>query len=372
MIRILHSVSNMGRGGIETMLMNYYRHIDRTKVQFDFLCNKSEKGVFDDEILAMGGRLFVTPGFNPLKRHAYTRFMLDLFKRYPEYTIIEAHNDGLGAFALKDAMKANVPIRIYHAHSTSLPKNLKYPIKLYCKWHINDWSTHHFTCGIKAGQYFFGKHVMETNDFSIINNAIDLSRFNFNPKTRSQLRHDYNLDDRHVVGHVGRFATVKNHTRLLDIFAELKKIDSKATLALVGNGELMDSIRAKVAKLKLQNDVIFVGETPNPHLWYQAFDIFTMPSLYEGLPVVGIEAQTADLPCIFSSNVPNEIAKTNHCYFIGLNKSNEEWASVIASILNNSPQRKDCTDLIASAGYDIHTEARKLQNLYEQFAAATN
>lgn len=211
MIRILHSVSYMSRGGIETMLMNYYRNIDRTKVQFDFLCNAPNAGAYDDEIRDFGGRIFRTPGFNPLKRIAYKKYMRHLFDEYPEYRIVEAHNGPLGRYVMKAAKDADIPVRIYHAHGADLRFDLKWPIKYYCLKMLKYSMNEHFICSEKAGRFYMGDKIIDEKRFHFIPNAIDTDQFVYNQSVRQKLRSEYNLEDKLIVGHIGRFSPPKNH-----------------------------------------------------------------------------------------------------------------------------------------------------------------
>lgn len=259
MIRILHSVSNMDRAGIETMLMNYYRYMDKSKVQFDFLCNKKKPGAYDNEITALGGRIYHTPGLNPVKYPMYLKYMKELFQEHPEYKIVEAHNGALGVYALHAAKVSKIPVRIFHAHGASITKDWKLPIKLVCKACLPTNMTHHFSCGVEAAKCYFGQKVVDENDYVLIPNAIDVARFIYNPKIRNKIRKENNLENKHVVGHVGRFMAQKNHTFLMDVFAEVLKIDSQAHLVLLGDGELMDEIKRKAADLGISEHVTFVG-----------------------------------------------------------------------------------------------------------------
>ena len=212
MIRILHSVSNMDRAGIETMLMNYYRYMDKSKVQFDFLCNKKKPGAYDDEIKSMGGRIYHTPGLNPAKYPVYLKYMRELFQEHPEYKIVEAHNGALGVYALHAAKVSKIPVRIFHAHGASITKDWKLPIKLVCKACLPTNMTHHFSCGVEAAKCYFGQKVVDENDYVLIPNAIDVERFIYNPEIRNKIRKENDLENKHVVGHVGRFMAQKNHT----------------------------------------------------------------------------------------------------------------------------------------------------------------
>lgn len=367
MIRILHSVSNMDRAGIETMLMNYYRHMDRSKIQFDFLCNKKKPGAYDDEIAAMGGRIYRTPGLNPLRYAEYLSFMKRLFRENPEYRIVEAHNGALGVYALYAARRNRIPVRIFHAHGASISKDWKLPLKLFCKRLLPLNMNQHFTCGMAAGRCYFGRKIMNNQDYVLIPNAIEIDRFSFNDMVRNQIRDRYGLQERHVVGHVGRFCPQKNQAFLLHVFAELKRLDPVAHLVFIGDGNQLEEVRQKAQMMGLQDSVSFLGNIPNVEEWYQAFDVFVLPSVWEGLPVVGVEAQTADLPCIFSDSVTDEIGILKKTRFLPLNKGYTYWAKAIVESLSFD-SRGDVRSVIADHGYDISVEAEKLQNLYLNLA----
>ena len=367
MVRVLHSVSNMDRAGIETMLMNYYRHIDRNKVQFNFLCNKKKPGAYDEEVKSLGGRIFHTPGLNPAKLPQYMKYMRNLLKNHPEYTIVEAHNGAFGVYALHGAKISGVPVRIYHAHGASITKDWKMPLKLICKKFLPSNMTHHYTCGIEAARCYFGDKVVEEGDYELIPNAIEVSRFVFNPEIRDRMRKEYGLEGKHVLGHVGRFMTQKNHTFLLDIFAEVAKIDDLAVLVCLGDGELMPSIKEKAKTLGIEDKILFVGNVGNANEWYQAFDAFILPSIWEGLPVVGVEAQAADLPCIFSDGVTKEIGLSDKAVFVSLNDAKERWVVAIETAFSQEV-REDKSQLIRDNNYDIEYEAIKLQDRYLRLA----
>lgn len=212
MIRILHSVSNMDRAGIETMLMNYYRYMDKSKVQFDFLCNKKKPGAYDDEIKSMGGRIYHTPGLNPAKYPVYLKYMRELFQEHPEYKIVEAHNGALGVYALHAAKVSKIPVRIFHAHGASITKDWKLPIKLVCKACLPTNMTHHFSCGVEAAKCYFGQKVVDENDYVLIPNAIDVERFIYNPEIRNKIRKENDLENKHVVGHDANVLGAQRHS----------------------------------------------------------------------------------------------------------------------------------------------------------------
>ena len=367
MLRVLHSVSNMARAGIETMLMNYYREIDRGQVQFDFLANKPVPGEYDEEIRSMGGRVFVSPGLNPLHFPRYKRFVADLLRENPDIRIVHAHNEAMGYYALQSAKDAGLPVRIAHAHNTRIIRDYKYPLKLVCKQLLPGAATDYWSCGRDAGIYYYGEKRWKATGF-ILHNAIDVSRFAFQQEVRARMRKLHGLENSYVIGHVGRFNVQKNHSRLLDIFTETVKAVPDARLVLIGVGELEQAVKDKARTLGIQDKVLFLGQMPDVSEWYQAMDCFVLPSLFEGLPVVGIEAQAAGLPCFFSDRVTDEVLLSPQAHRVPLSADDAEWAREILASRQAGTDRNLGADLVRRAGYDIHAEAQKLQEIYLQMA----
>jgi len=367
-IRVLHSVSNMDRGGIETMLMNYYRHMDRDVIQFDFLCNKTKPGAYDDEIRSLGGKIYHTPGFNPFRYGEYIQ-LLKRIKEENKCEIIHVHNGAMGAYALNAANIAKVPVRIYHAHGAAIEKNKKWIVKMICKATIPFNLTHRFTCGIAAARCYYGEKAVLKQEYTLIPNAVAIDRFLHNKETRKVLRRKYGLEDKHLLGHVGRFSVQKNHMFLLEILTAVKQYDPKAYLVLLGEGELLKQIKERACTMGLQDDILFAGNVANVNEWYQAFDVMVMPSLWEGLPVVGVEAQAADLPCIFSDSITREIGILDTAKFISLDAPVGEWADAVQRAMEYR-ERKNVREAIAARGYDIEVEAKKLQEAYLELARA--
>lgn len=339
--------------------------MDRDKIQFDFLCNKEKPGAYDKEILQMGGKIFHTPGLNPIKYFKYLKYMKEVFKKNGEYRIVEAHNGALGVYALHAAKVNNVPVRIFHAHGASITKDWKLPIKLVCKAMLPANMNYHFSCGIAAARCYFGDKVVRQKDYELIPNAIDVKEFVFNEDIRKNLRSQYNLDGKNVLGHVGRFMKQKNHTFLIDVFERVAQKDKDAVLVLLGDGELMDEIRKKVNDKKLDDRVVFVGNVANANEWYNAFDVFVLPSIWEGLPVVGVEAQANDLPCIFSDCITREIELLEKTKFISLDTDVTVWADEIIDKFKYT-NRKNNMSLITDKNYNIEIESKKLQERYLQ------
>jgi glycosyltransferase involved in cell wall biosynthesis len=368
MLRVLHSVSNMARAGIETMLMNYYREIDRSRIQFDFLANKPAPGEYDEEIRAMGGRVFVSPGLNPLRFPKYKRYMADLLRGSPDIGIVHAHNEAMGYYALQSAKDAGIRVRIAHAHNTRIIRDYKYPLKLICKRLLPGAATDYWSCGRDAGIYYYGEKRWNESGF-ILRNAIDTSRFAFCPEARRRIRQQYGLEECFVIGHVGRFNVQKNHSRLLDIFAQTARALPSARLVMIGTGELEQSMKEKAHALGIEDRTLFPGQMADVSGWYQAMDCFVLPSLFEGLPVVGIEAQASGLPCVFSDRVTDEVLLSPQARRISLRADDAVWADAVMAASRADTDRSRGSAVTRQAGYDIHEEARKLQKIYLEMAS---
>ena len=282
MLRVLHSVSNMDRAGIETMLMNYYRRIDRDVLQFDFLANKPKPGDYDEEIRSMGGHIYVSPGLNPIRYPDYIKYMRKILAADRDIAIVHAHNEAMGYYALRGAERAGIKTRIAHAHNTRIIRDYKWPLKMMCKLLLPHAASNLWACGRDAGIYFFGRQRWNAGGM-VMRNAIDTARFRFDPEVRAAVRAENGLGDRTVIGHVGRFNMQKNHTRLLDIYAAYMRRDPNSILVLIGEGELEGRMREKARALGIADNVLFAGLQSRVDRWYQAMDVFLLPSLFEGL-----------------------------------------------------------------------------------------
>lgn len=356
-IRILHVVTYMGRGGLETMIMNYYRRMDRTKVQFDFLVHRDFRADYDDEIERLGGRIYRLGRLVPWSR-VYQQSLDAFFAAHPEYRVVHVHQDCLSAVILKAAKKHGVPVRIAHSHSSSQDKNLKYLIKLYYKRQIPTYATALFACGKDAGDWMFGG-----KPYTIVNNAIDAAQYSYRQTRAREVRRALGIaEDAFVIGHVGRFSPVKNHTFLLDVFGELYSADKHAVLMLVGDGELRKTLEEKAKTMGLKDRVLFTGVRSDVCDLMQAMDVFVFPSLYEGLPVSLVEAQAAGLPCVISDGVPEACMLTDLVQKVSLEDSVQQWSERILAA--RSTERRNRYDEIAVSGFDIVSNAAWLQQYY--------
>lgn len=359
-IRVLNLFTVMDRGGAETMVMNYYRHIDRTKVQFDFLVHREQRGAYDDEIEALGGRIYRMYPIYPQNFARYKRDIRVFFKDHPEYRIIHSHMSELGYFAFKEAAKQGVPIRICHAHNAPHGFDMKMIMRDYFKKRMMPYLTHLFMCGVESGRWLYGKE--NENRFIMLNNAVDASAYTYNPAKRTEMRLQLELTDELAVGHVGRFNQQKNHPFLLEIFAALLKKEPNAVLLLVGGGTDMQRIQAKAQTLGIAEKVRFLGVRSDVTDLMQAMDVFVFPSLYEGLGIALIEAQAAGLPCVVSDTIPHEAYLTDLVDSESLSAPAEKWAEKI--LAKQAIPRTDRRTEIAAHGFDITTEAVKLQEFY--------
>ena len=360
-MRVLQVVTHMERGGLESMIMNYYRHIDREKVQFDFLVHRQERAAFDDEIESLGGRIYRLPRLVPWSKN-YLSALNCFFDEHPEYKVVHVHQDCLSSVILKVAARHNIPVRIAHSHNANQDRNLKYPIKLWYRRSIPQYATNLFACGKDAGDWMFSGA-----PYQIVNNAIDAAAYTCDPEKRTEMRQKLDLRDELIIGHVGRFNPQKNHPFLLDIFAALLKKEPNAVLLLVGGGEDMPKMQAKAQTLGISERVQFLGVRSDVADLMQAMDVFVFPSLYEGLPVTMVEAQAAGLPCLISDKVPPECIITEGLVdILPLSAGAETWPEKLLE--KRDTPRTDRRAEIAAHGFDITAEAVKLQEFYLEAA----
>ncbi len=320
-IRILMLFTIMNRGGAETMVMNYYRHIDRNRVQFDFMVHRQERGAYDDEIEAMGGKIYRMIPLHPFTFNTYRKQISDFFDQHPEYRIIHGHCSESGYFVYREAAGRRVPVIF----------------------------------GNELGQ----KAILQRN-------AIDTFLYRFDEAVRLEVRQELHLSkDVMVVGHVGRFNRQKNHEFLLEVFHKyVQEFNPTAHLLLVGTGELQKAIQKKVQQFRLTDQVHLLGGRPDVNRLLQAMDLFLFPSFMEGLSVSMVEAQCAGLPCVVSDRIPREAALTDQVSFLSLETAPRQWACEIERVRCMASRRTGYYQQIADAGYDIVKNAEWLQNYY--------
>lgn len=357
MIRVLHVVTYMGRGGLETMLMNYYRHIDRSKVQFDFLVHREFEADYDEEIKSLGGRIYHVSRLVPWSGK-YKAELSRFFRSHPEYKIVHVHQDCLSSVALQCAKECGIPVRIAHSHNSNQDKNIKYLFKRYYMRKIPETATELFACGKAAGDWMFGG-----KKYRLLPNAIAAEKYIYEEEKAKKIKKDLGLEKNLVIGHIGRFNPQKNHKFLIDIFEKCFEKNQKVRLMLIGDGEGRKEIENKVKERGLQDNVLFMGVRRDVPELLQAMDVFVFPSLYEGLPVTMIEEQAAGVPAVISDRVSEECIITKGLVKVeGLEETPEQWAEEILKQAKLS--KSDRNEEIKKAKYDVETSAKWLEEYY--------
>ncbi|MCR5837101.1 MAG: glycosyltransferase family 1 protein [Lachnospiraceae bacterium] len=356
-IRILQVLSSLDRGGAETMIMNYYRNMDREKVQFDFLVHYEKKGVYEDEITQLGGKIYRAFPIRPWNYGKYRRWLKKFFEVHNDYSGVHAHIMENSGFVLYAAYQAGIPVRIAHSHAHPV-LDIKKPFRIYGKSVLKKSNnTCNFSCGIDAGKYLF-----DDRSFYVLPNAIDINMFKFDQSTRKEVRRELGIEDELVIGNVARFHLLKNHLFLVDVFGKLIEEKQKAKLIFVGEGPEQNRVKEKVNSMNLNDRVLFLNVRKDVNRILQAIDIFVLPSKTEGLPLSIIEAQASGLPCLLSDRVSQETAITDLVEFVSLEEGANAWVKTILEISKN--ERKDVSEEIIKAKYDIYTNALFLQNYY--------
>lgn len=346
-------------GGIENYVMNYYRHIDREKFQFDFIIHTNLEISYESEINELGGRVFNLPIFNIRNLNVILKKIDNFFESHNEYVAVHCHMANASPFYFYSAKKHGIKHLILHSHQPSAADKFSHAIRnmplLYWGNHL---ATDRVACSDLAGRFLFGN-----KSFIIIKNAINIQKFKFDVNIREEVRKELGVEGKFVIGHIGRLTAQKNQLFLLDIFKEVSNRKDNAILVMAGEGEDRKKIQDKVRQLNLEDKVKMLGVRSDANRLYQAFDYFVFPSLYEGLGIVLIEAQCAGLNVLTSSdNIPHEVKLTNYLDFLSLKDNPTKWADTI--LQNSRTSRNEDLMSIKQAGYDIYEEAEKLQHLY--------
>lgn len=365
-IRVLQVFARMDRGGAETMIMNVYRHIDRSKVQFDFMVHTEDHCAYDDEIEKLGGHIYRIPRYTGKNHFQYKKKWKFFLNEHPEYHIIHGHMRSTAAIYLKIANQFGLTT-IAHSHSTSSGKGIRAVIKNMMQLPIRYEADYLFACSQKAGEWLFGKETTKKENFYVIKNGIDVEKYKFNPIIRQRMRNKFGIEDNQfLIGHVGSFSYPKNHEFLIDIFNEVHKENPDSVLLLVGDGELREKVKKKVKEFGLMDSVIFTGVRDDVPDLMQAMDIFVFPSRFEGLGIVLIEAQAAGLKCFVSEDVvPNDVKISNLVHFIELNQAEKFWASNILD-KNKILNRIEYNYCIYEAKYDVKRNTKDLEKFYRK------
>ena len=367
-IKVLQIGMTKNIGGIEHYLISQYNFLDKNKIMYDFVNITGEDPMVYTTYLSEQGSFI----YNIVSRHRnpilhYWQWFRLLYKKRNTYRAIVLNSNGLTyVYPLVIGKLFKIPVRIIHSHNSNFPFKRTFLKKLligFNQFLLKCSATDYWACSQLAGEWMFGKN----KSFQIIHNAIDAKKYAYNLKKSVQIRKKFNLNNKFIIGHVGSFNYQKNHEFLIDIFNNVVKMQPDSMLLLIGgdggNPAIMDSIKEKVDKLGLTDKVLFLGMRNDVPDLMQSMDCFVFPSRYEGLPLVGIEAQAAGLECFFSSTITKELGVTTLAHYITLESSPKQWAEFIISTCKNKT-RKNMEKEISNAGYDIQCEIHKIEDFY--------
>lgn len=362
-IRILHVTPTMKKGGVENYIMNMYRNIDRSRIQFDFLEHYSSEDAFDAEIQSMGGHIYHIPFMEYKSIPRYLKELDAFFTEHQEIDVVHGHMGTTAMFYSVAAKRHGIRNRLIHAHEDSYIRDPRGYIRMALIKQSWLGASQLCACSETSGHYYYGNR-----SFTILKNAIDTDRFAFNSQKRTSMRSRLGLNDsEYVIGHIGRFAKQKNHHFLIKAFAEVLRYRPNAVLLLVGEGDLKKNIQNLVAELGIVNKVIFAPVIETPELYYDAMDLFILPSNFEGLPLVGIEAQCNGLPVLFADTITKEanVCGTNAFLPINTTQALAQWNQAIQRCMRIPPyDRKSNLPQIKERGYDAKLNALRMSDFY--------
>ena len=362
-IKVAQIIGKAGNGGVEAYIFNYFKTIDKNKFGFDFFVCGDSKIIDRDFVEQNGCKIFDMPEITSI--FSYLRFLRTHFKN-DQYDIVQANLNTLSFIPLYAAKKEGVKIRIANSLSTSSKKDgLRNFIKKILKLFAKAFATNYFACSNFAGKWMFGNDIVGKNNYFLVRNAIPLNNYKFDNSKRNEIRKRLNLGDEFVVGTVGRLEKQKNQIFLINIFYELKQKHSNAKLIIIGEGSLKNELIKTIKTFNLEKDVLILdssvtGVGKEMANFYNVFDVFVLPSLYEGLPTVGLEAQANGLPCFFSDNITKETTITDKVHFKSLTSGSLSWAEDMLEYLDF----KNRNLIIKNSDFDITHASIVLENIY--------
>ena len=369
-VKILFYTELWANAGIESVIMSLFRNFDLDRIQVDIMASQNISDFYDDEIRRLGGRKIITlQGVysSPAKRMLANRNAFEKALKENKYDVVHLHMCNSAAMMYgRIAKQAGVLVVVYHSHNTNLSTNhrlIKTMVHTLSKYRFEKYGDVYFSCSDLASKWMFTKGSVRENKVQVINNGIDLERFAFDPVGREKCRGILGIGNKTLIGHIGRFGVAKNHPFLIDVFDDYHKVNPESVLLLIGEGDYEQIIRDKVHALGLDDSVIFYGTTKEIPQMLWAMDVFVLPSLFEGNPVVGIEAQAASVPCIFADTITRMCQLTENVSYLSLEAPYEQWSDEISRM--SQLERKNTTSEMRSAGYDIKMVAKEVQAVYE-------
>ena len=361
-LHVLHVFGKLNCGGAESRVVDLYRNMDRTKVQFDFMQHTDRVCDFQPEIEQLGGKVYHVPPFRFWNYFSYCKAWKQFIREHPEIRIVHGHMTSTASIYLPIVHKKGV-FTIAHSRNAGVDKGIKGKLTKFLRRNLTEKCDRCFACSKLAGEAVFGKEAMEQGNVTIIPNAIDAARFTFDPEVRKQKREELHIQpEEFLIGEVGRFDPQKNQKYAVEILAECRKKNFPAKLILIGEGPLMETVRQQVEELQLQEYVIFTGLQKNVVPFYQAMDFFLLPSFYEGLPGVAVEAQASGLRGILSDAITTETTMTSLMEFLNVQEPAEVWADRIMAC--GHYERQNTLKEMQEAGFDVKNLAKRLQDFY--------
>lgn len=361
-MRVAIIVGKMDSGGKKNLIMEYYRHIDRNKIQFDFICDSDSQAIPEHEITDLGGRIYKITPYQYIFRNMVD--MAHIFEQN-QYKVVHAYNSTMNLFPMAVAKYCKVPVRISEslsmAHEGDWKTILKKILRPMSKWFAN----YYMSCGDDCGRWQFGSKLFDAGKVDVFKTVINTEFNSYDPVVREKTRSEFGWKDKIVIGHIGRFTAQKNSVRMIEIFGAVAKKEPNAVLCLIGDGELKENMMKKINELGIKKQVAYLGRREDIQQFYNAMDCFLLPSLYEGLPVVGLEAESCGLPMFFSTEVTREANACELGHFIALDDSDDVWADqILKACRANMPIRRSYAKEVAAAGFDSASEALRMQKYY--------
>ena len=364
-IRVLHVLGTTNLGGAESRIMDLYRHMDREKIQFDFLIHTTKEGFFDQEIKQLGGKIYRLPSFRMYNYFAYEKACREFFAEHREFQVVQGHMTSTASIYLPIAKKEGIPMTIAHARSAGVDKGIKGWITKLLRKNLYRKCDYMFACSDLAARAVFGDGQYEAGKVVFVPNAVDTKDFAPDEHMRAEIRKEYGLEDSFVIGHVGRFHYAKNHEFILDIFTEVLKQNKQVKLFLLGDGPHRQEIEEKATELRIKEKVIFAGNQNPVAPYYQAMDVFLFPSRFEGMPGTVVEAQAAGLPCLIADTITTQVKVTELVAFLSLAQDAKLWAEQLSRIMTERKAQKNSETEIdfSKTNYDVNYQVKQ----YEQF-----
>lgn len=362
MIRVAIVAGKLNSGGKKSLIMEYYRHVNRDEVQFDFICDADSQAIPTEEIENLGGRIYIIAPYQRIIKN-----MQDMKKIFNnnKYSVVHAYNSTMNLFPMFVAKRCGVPVRISESLSMAHEGDWKTILKKILRPMSKLFANYYMSCGTDCGRWQFGNKMFDLGKVDVFKTVVNTEYNAFCPEIREKVRKEMGWDEKIVIGHIGRFTAQKNSIQMIEIFGAVAKKEPKAQLCLIGDGELKEDIMAKIKELGIENQVDYLGRREDVQQFYNAMDCFLLPSLYEGLPVVGLEAESCGLPMFFSTEITREANACELGHFLDLRESPEIWAEeILDACRKNMDCRRSYAKEVREAGFDSASEALRMQKYY--------